>query len=57
MVPQGDKEETKTSEGITFSLTVVIPETQNNTEVRGSMYFRLELKKTVIYQRQIPGQH
>ena len=57
MVPQGDKEETKTSEGITFSLTVVIPETQNNTEDRGSVDSMEKLKKTVTHQRQIPGHH
>ena len=30
---------------------------EKNTEVRGIMDSRVELKKILIYQRQIPGQH
>ena len=57
MDPQRIKEAPKTPEGIPVSLLVAIPETQNNKEVRGNMGSMVELKKTVIYQRKIPGQH
>ena len=47
IVTQRSKEATKTPEGLTVSLPVAISETQNNTEVIGSMDRRVELKKTV----------
>ena len=57
MVPQISKEAPKTSEGIPVSLLVAIQETQDNTKYRGSRNRTVELKKTVIHQCQILGQH
>ena len=57
MVPQRANEAPKTSDGLLVSLPVVIPETQNIMENRGSMDITIELKKTVIHQHQILGQH
>ena len=41
IVTQRDKEALKKSSGLTVSLPVAIPETQNNTEFRGSMDSRV----------------
>ena len=57
MVPKRAKEANKTSEVLTVSLPVTIPEIQNNTEDRGSMDVTVELKNNVIHQQQTPGQH
>ena len=57
MVPQSSKEAPSTSEILSVSLPVAIPETLNNTEVGGIMDSTVELKNAVIHQRQIPGQH
>ena len=54
MVPKRSKEAPKTSELLTVLLPVAIPETQNNTEDRGSMYKIVELKRKLIHQLQIP---
>ena len=51
------KKLSKTSEGLPVPLTVVIPETQNNTEDRRSVDNTVEMKKVVTQHRQIPGQH
>ena len=55
MVPQRSNEAPKTSEVLPVLFPVIIPETQNNMEVKGSMDSTVELNKTVIRQRQIPG--
>ena len=57
MVPQRAKESPKTSEGHPVSLPVAIQEKQDNMEYRGSRNSMVDLKKTVIDKRQIPGQH
>ena len=55
MVPQRSNEAPKTSEGLPVLFPVIIPETQNNMEVKVSMDSTVELNKMVICQRQIPG--
>ena len=57
MVQQRSKESPKISVLLPVSLSVAIPETQNNTEDIGRMYIIVELKKTVIHQYQIPDQY
>ena len=57
MVPQRSKEAPKKSEGLPVSLPVSVKETQDNMNGRGSRNITLDPKNTVIYQRQIPGQH
>ena len=57
MVSQRSGEATKISEVLPVSLPVAILETKIHTECRGSMYSTVELKKAVIHQCQIPGQH
>ena len=57
MVPQRSKEAPKTSEGLPVSFPVKIQGKQDNVEDRGSRSSRVELKKMVIHQRQIPGKH
>ena len=57
MVPRGSKERSKISEGLPVSLPAATPKEKNNTEVRGSMDSRVELKNMVIHQRQIPFQN
>ena len=57
IVPKRDKESPKSSEGLPLSLPITITDTQNNTEDKGNMDSTMELKMTVIHQRQIPGQH
>ena len=56
MVVQRAKESPKTLEGIPFLLPFEIPETQNNTEVGGSMDITV-LPRTIINQCQILGQN
>ena len=57
MVPKRAKDTPKISEGLPVSLPVLIQEKQENMEDRGSRSIRVELKKTVIHQRHIPGYH
>ena len=57
MVPKSDKQAPKTSEGVPVSLPATIPETQNNTEDRGSIYNMGELNKKLTHQYQIQGQN
>ena len=57
MVPQRSKEAPKTSEGLPVSLSFSIQGKQENMKYRRSRNSRVELKKTVIHQRQIPGQN
>ena len=57
MVPQRDKESPKKSEGLPVLFPVSIQVKQENMEDRGSRSSRVELKKMVIHQRQIPGQN
>ena len=57
MVTQRSKETPKTSEGLPVSLPVSIQGKQENTKDRRSRNIRVEMKKTVIHQRHIPGQH
>ena len=57
MVPQRAKEEPTISEWILIILPVKIQETKKNTEDIGSRYITVKLKKTLINQRQIPGQN
>ena len=57
MVPQRDKEAPKTPEGLTVSSPVSTQGKQYNMDDRGSRSIRVELKKAVIHQHNIPGQH
>ena len=57
MVTQRDKEAPKRSEELQVSSPVSIQGNQDNTKDRVSRNSTVELKKTVIHQRQIPGQH
>ena len=57
MVPQRSKEATNASEVIPVLLPVAFPETQNHTEDRDIMDSTVELERTVIHQRQIPGRN
>ena len=57
MVPHRAKESPKTSEGLPVSLPFSIQVKQDNTKDIRIRNRRLELKKTVIHQRQIPGQN
>ena len=49
MVPQREKEATKTPEGITVSFPLAIQETQDNMKDKGISDITVELKKTVIH--------
>ena len=51
MVAQRSKEAPKTSERISVSLPVLIPETQNDTEYRGSLDSTVKLMNKLIHQR------
>ena len=55
--PQRSKEAPKTPEGLPLSLPVSIQGKQANMKDRGRRNSRVELRKTVIQQHQIPGQH
>ena len=57
MVPQIAKEEPKTSEGLTVSLSVPIQGKRDNRKDRYSRNSTVEMNKMVIRQRQIPGQN
>ena len=57
MVPQISKEAPKTSEELIVSLKLSIQVKQENMKDRSSSDIRVEMKKTVTHQRQIPGQH
>ena len=57
MVPQRSKESPKTSEVLPFSLPVAIQKKLDNMKDRGISNSTVELNKTVIHQRHIPGQH
>ena len=57
MVTQRAKESTKTSEGPTVSLSVLIEVKQDNTKEICSRNSIVELNKAVIHQRHIPGQN
>ena len=57
MSPKRAIEAPKISEGLPVSLPVENPEMKNNIEERGGMDSTVGLKKTVIHQRQISGQH
>ena len=56
MVPQRAKESTKTPEGLSVSFPVSVQGKQDNMKDR-RINSMVEMKKTVIHQRQIPGQH
>ena len=57
IVPQIYKEPPKKSKGIPVSFEFSIQGKQENTKERISRNIRVELKKTVTQQRQIPGQN
>ena len=57
IVPQISKKSPKIPEGLPVLLLVVIVETQNNMEDRGSMDSMVELNNRVIHPREIPDQH
>ena len=57
VVPQRSKEAPKISEGLPVPFPVEIQEKQDNTKDRVSRNITVELKKTVIHQHHIPGQH
>ena len=57
MDPQRAKESTKTSDRLIVSLSVAIQEKQYNIKDKCNRNSMVELKKTVIHQRQISGQH
>ena len=57
MVPKRAKESSKTSEGLPVSLPFSIQGKKENTKDISIRNIRVELKKTVIHQHQIPGHH